>query len=318
VQPDEPLPAFIARELGEMSQDLDSLLSERRAALLLDGLNEVLPAQRRAGKPSAAEGKDAEVQALINQLRTNPEVIAVITCREQDYTDLGLDRITIHPLDPIRIREFVHRYLGEVEGETLFWKLVGEGARALETEFRRDFDFARKLPNWQHVFWNATDLPGGGWWDWDSWLRSRDDTGKLLHLARNPFMLDKIIDVYDREGYQLPSNRGKLFEQFVASLIRRERQAGVILHVGEAKAFESAMRTLAYAMQTQRVLAKDGADAQITLDLSRARDLLSERQLYLGKSTHLLEVTTGVCFTYQLLQEYLPRAMCRPKSSRTG
>src|SRR5262249_55136269 len=40
---DQPLPAFIAKELGDLGDSLDLLLAEKRAALLLDGLNE-LPA----------------------------------------------------------------------------------------------------------------------------------------------------------------------------------------------------------------------------------------------------------------------------------
>ena len=91
-QLDQPLPDFIAGELGELGAHLPDLLREKRAALLLDGLNETPVAQR--------EDKAGRVQALTTQ---HPELTAVITSRAQDYTpgvDLGFDRVSIVPLDP--------------------------------------------------------------------------------------------------------------------------------------------------------------------------------------------------------------------------
>ena len=104
-----------------MCFDLDVLLKEKRAALLLDGLNE-LPTGQRADKYP-------QVQRFIQQ---HPQLLAVVSCRALDYTlDLGFDLIKITSLDPLRIREFVERYLGEEQGEALFWKLAGERGRSL-------------------------------------------------------------------------------------------------------------------------------------------------------------------------------------------
>lgn len=106
----QSLPEFIAAELGDLGPSLDRLLAEKRAALLLDGLNE-LPTSQRASKYP-------QVRRLIEQ---HSELLAVVSCRELDYTDdLGFHRVTITPLDPIRIREFVKKYLGEDACEALF------------------------------------------------------------------------------------------------------------------------------------------------------------------------------------------------------
>ncbi len=114
---EQPLRDFIATQLGELGVYLDVLLKQKRAALLLDGLNE-LPAGQRADKYP-------QVQSFIQQ---HPQLLAVVSCRELDYTlDLGFDLIKITPLDPLRIREFVVRYLGEEQGEALFWVPVKRG-----------------------------------------------------------------------------------------------------------------------------------------------------------------------------------------------
>ena len=82
--------------MGSLGESLDLLLNENRAALLLDGLNELPPNQRDAKYP--------QVQQIIEQ---HPKLMAIVSCRELDYTvDLKFDRINITPLDPPRIREF--------------------------------------------------------------------------------------------------------------------------------------------------------------------------------------------------------------------
>ncbi|MEI7867868.1 MAG: TIR domain-containing protein, partial [Candidatus Methylumidiphilus sp.] len=100
---DEPLQHFIERELGELGAYLEPLLKTRRAVLLLDGLNEV-PSGERAAKA-----------ALVKSfLKNNKDLSALVSCRELDYTgalDLGLDTVTIRPLDPPRILDFVTGYL---------------------------------------------------------------------------------------------------------------------------------------------------------------------------------------------------------------
>lgn len=110
---DQSLRDFIASQLGNLGTHLDTLLSEQRAALLLDGLNELPVSQRQSKYP--------QVQRFVEQ---HPNILAVVSCREMDYTvDLGFDRIIIAQFDHMQIREFVQRYLGEEQGQNLFQQL---------------------------------------------------------------------------------------------------------------------------------------------------------------------------------------------------
>jgi len=196
---EQPLAEFIAAQLGDLGAYLDVLLREKRAALLLDGLNE-LPACQQADKYP-------QVQRFI---AANPKLLAVVSCRPVAYTiDLGFDLINITPLDPLRIWEFVGRYLGEAQGEALFWKLAGITARKTHAEFMRQL--GHKLAEPEQAFWLDTHLPedtsvaGWGWskdsdWSWQSWIKNRETPSSLMVLARNPYMLLMLTSVYAAQG----------------------------------------------------------------------------------------------------------------------
>jgi formylglycine-generating enzyme required for sulfatase activity len=299
-----PLHEFIAAELGELGTHLDALLNEKRAALLLDGLNEL---------PTALRGdKYPQVERFIRQHR---ELLAVVTCREQDYTvDLHFDRIVIRPLDPLHIREFATRYLGEQDGEALFWKLAGEHARQLENKFRKAFE--ARLPNWERIFWLSNSLPVGTTWgwqgdnaDWEHWLQLREQPSSLMQLARNPYMLSMLAQVYTiREG-SLPDNRGELFSGFVETLllrehvIERDKTTRAVRMTDMARRLLDGLAQLAYEMQIRRSEDKDRG-AFTVLPLAEVKARLDERLLYMAGSTSLLSIGDEVRFSHQLLQEY--------------
>jgi formylglycine-generating enzyme required for sulfatase activity len=304
--PDQDLPAFIAAELGPLGDYLPALCDEGRAVPLLDGMNEIPVAQRAA--------KYAQIKAFITRY---PAWMAVASCRAQDYTvDLHLDRITITPLDALRVREFVTRYLGPDRGETLFWKIAGESARRFEARFAERF--ADKLADWRQVFWLRGALPDGIAWkeefvntyyySWDRWRARRDAPGSLMQLAHNPYMLSMLTQVYVARG-DLPPNRGELFREFVETLLVREQivtrdpDTGKVNMTPQAEALLAALAALAYEMQVQRGQADDGS-ALTVLPRAAAQRFLDERQLYLAGSTSILDLGDGVRFTHQLLQEY--------------
>lgn len=288
---DQSLPDFIASQLGDLGEHLDALLQEKRAALLLDGLNELPASQHKA--------KYAEVQQFIEQ---HPKLLAVVSCRELDYTiDLEFDRINITPLDPIRIREFAGRYLGEAEGENLFWRIAGG-------------DEVQKLwAIWQNagasfdLFWNAPDIPKEnpdvynkttGEHDriWREKVRGKHS---LMELARNPYMLLMLTSVYAEQG-TLPENRGGLFELFVQTLLKRER-----IPAEEQTPLTDGLAKVAYEMQIRRSPAKaDAGNALTVLPHQDVAAILGERLLYLAGSASILSIGEQVRFTHQLLQEY--------------
>jgi formylglycine-generating enzyme required for sulfatase activity len=293
---DQPFATFIASELGDLGKYFDLLLNEKRAALLLDGLNE-LPAGQR-------DAKYSQVQQLIEQ---NPKLMAIVSCRELDYTvDLGFDRINITPLDPLRIREFTGHYLGEEKGEALFWKLAGEAVEDTHRQFIQNF--GSRLTDPDRVFWMDSQLPeaaqkDGWWWSkgrfwtWQDWVKKRETPSSLMVLAQNPYMLLMLTSVYAEEN-ELPENRGELFRLFVETLLKRE-------HIPESEhaPLTEEIAKVAYAMQIRRA-GDNAGDALTVLPKEDVSAILGERLLYLTGSASILSVGEQVRFTHQLLQEY--------------
>ena len=301
-EPELAATLLTAAELGDLGPALDRLLAEKRAALLLDGLNELPTSQR--------DKKYPQVRRLIEQ---HPALLAVVSCRELDYTDdLGFHRITITPLDPLRIREFVKRYLGEETGETLFWKLAGERARNWLRRFLEEF--SGKLDDPERTFWLADHLPQNVYWGynpedreekdnstWQRWIAHREQPSSLMVLARNPYMLLMLTSVYAERG-ELPENRGELFRLFVETLLERERVPDE-----EQAPLTEGLARVAYEMQLRRASEEsedEKSEALTVLPRAEAAAMLGERLLYLAGSASLLSVGEQVRFSHQLLQEY--------------
>jgi formylglycine-generating enzyme required for sulfatase activity len=298
----QTLPDFIATQLGELGGCLASLLKDRRAALLLDGLNELPASQHKDKYPL--------VQKFI---ASHPQLLAIVSCRALDYTiELNFDRINITPLDPLRIREFVGRYLGEEQGEALFWKLAGEEAKQQLAKFLNKF--ADKFDQPERVFWIADQLPAGHYWGydwrdderkdntyWQNWLKLRELPSSLMVLARNPYMLLMLTSVYAQEQ-ALPDNRGELFRLFVEILLQREK-----IPDEEQEPLTAGLARVAYEMQMRRAASaqndQDGG-ALTVLPKTAVLKLLSDHQLYLAGCANLLSVGDEVRFSHQLLQEY--------------
>jgi formylglycine-generating enzyme required for sulfatase activity len=316
---EQPLAEFIAGQLGELGAYLDVLLREKRAALLLDGLNELPASQQTAKYP--------QVQRFIEQQSgRHPQLLAVVSCRELDYTiDLEFDRINIMPLDPLRIREFVGHYLNTEKepdkGEALFWKLAGETAAKTHAEFMRQL--GHKLAEPERVFWIDAHVPedttnaGWGWtkdrdYYWREWIKDRKTPSSLMVLARNPYMLLMLTSVYAEQD-KLPDNRGELFQLFVQTLLTREH-----IPADEQAALTDGLARVAFEMQTRRTpQAEDDeeddeedddeaekGDALTVLPKAEVTPILNDRLLYLAGSASLLSVGEQVRFTHQLLQEY--------------
>ena len=104
---DEPIDAFAERQLDQdddnnrtgMGRWWTALRDQRRAVLLLDGLNEI-PAPQRADKA-------AQIRRACDDARW---LAVVVSCRERDFDadfHLPFDRLTLQPLTPLQ----VHRCL---------------------------------------------------------------------------------------------------------------------------------------------------------------------------------------------------------------
>ena len=268
-------------------------LRQGRLLLLLDGLNE-MPRRDYAERV-------ARVQQLLDDY---PDLPVVVTCRALDYVEtLALEKLEVKALDPIRQFAYLQRYLGQAEGEKLFWQLVGS------------HEVAELWQTWQSAggdwtaFWTAEKMPDAVYQRTFSaqralWARLRqDELPPLLALGRNPYMLVMLAQVYAAQQ-RLPQNRGRLFAAFVATLLAREEKRCDPAHWPGTEALRQGLAQLAYAMQQAgergTALDESWATAQIMVAGQRAADLL-----YLATSATLLDWQGGtVRFVHQLVQEY--------------
>lgn len=295
---------LIEKHLGVLAPQYEQLRASRRLYFLLDGLNE-LP------RDDGREAKLAVLQRLLG-----PETPAVVTCREMDYRDealnLDLDTISIHPLDPERVRDFLRRYLidagGESDGldaaEELFWQLAGGAdVKAVWEKWRRaeiglnQLFSAAEIPEAAHAATTSSDDR--------LWQRVVKSPGSLMHLAANPYLLWMILNIYLEVG-TIPSNRGALFEEFVFQLLKREG-----LSIGdkldtEGRALSAKLEELAWVMQSRAVKSGERrGGVELTIPRAEAAEIVGgEVSLYRAASANLLEDAEPVRFTHQLMQEF--------------
>jgi formylglycine-generating enzyme required for sulfatase activity len=280
---------FIADQLEDLGKYLDTLLDSKRAAILLDGLNE-LPTEQRPEK-----------YPLIKKfVEDHPDLITIISCRENDFPiemEFGY-RIVIMPLDESRILDFVKSYLGDSEGENLFWRLAGGD------EIRKLWNVWKDAGSSFDLFWTAEEVPRENP-DVYSRTTSKQDamwrnqvktTYSLMGLARNPYLLLMLTSQYHKTG-ELPRNRGDLFSKFVYELFVREEVDETRQEVELV-----AISKLAFAMQSQSD--EESGGARTVLTLQEAETLIGRDSIRLAQSASILDVETDVRFTHQLLQEY--------------
>jgi hypothetical protein len=158
----EPFAAFLRRSVGELGEGLDGRLAEGRAALLLDGINEI-PAGQQAAKYAAGgplPGATPRPAGLGKLPRAGLPA----------DRDLRLDRVTVAPLDAVRVGEFIHNYLdalpdfGRQAADDLFWQLAGEEAQATHQPLYGGSGDEAGRPG-AH-FWLDGQLPEGVKWGW--------------------------------------------------------------------------------------------------------------------------------------------------------
>lgn len=279
----EPFIDFVTRQVGSLYEHFHELVSERRAFLLLDGLNEIPLQQRSRG-----------VKELLDLARHHLDLPIVITCRELDFPAFAPQFewpvVKILPLDAERILQFSEAYLGREHGSDLFWQMAGLEARRFWSEWQREGlgDFRdlwstetvpRRINNEEDDYFRKLRLA----------MRGEGTSRSLLVLARNPYMLFMISQVYRLER-QLPINRGQLFDVFVNVLLRREKFDSRELLVG--------LGNLAFYMQNNK-------QQVIYLRKPEALTVLKD-ELILEKAAraHLLSDGSYITFTHQLLQEY--------------
>ncbi len=169
---------------------------------------------------------------------------------------------------------------------------------------------------------------GDGWEDlWRELARDPDRRRSLLGLARNPYMLTVMIDVFKEDG-RLGDSRSRLMERFTRILMgwaRRKCPAEKWLDPGLQRA---SLSVLAYEIQeregsgtrVERALAEAVMPGEVKLrDNWTAVPAPPGRVLDLAASAHIIEMSAdrrSLRFYHQLLQEYFAaRRMLRRDTS---
>ncbi len=324
---EQPLAHFIETEIGPFGPGWQRLRDEGRALLMLDGLNEI-PSHQRAHKAE-------QVRQMAQDTRW---AAVLVSCRERDFTDdfaaLPFDRLTLQPLTPLQIHDYLRRsYVhdrGEADGvaaaDARFWQMAGgaelaevwavwEGAGASFELFWAADDVPRENPNVYNKTSGAQD---------QRWRDARDNPRSLLALGSNPYLLTLM-----RGLDPLPTNRAELFAQALHNLHARESEACDRRHdaaaAPELQAWMNALTDLAAEMQHRAgTAAGDGGDdgdalnttapeapapsasAGTSLPETEAPPSLTQDLIRFSIDASVLQRSgASLRFTHQLLQESL-------------
>lgn len=298
----ETLKNFISRQLEGLGRYLPQLIVQRRAVLLLDAINEIPPGQRRH--------KATQILALAQDDRL---ASVIISCREKDFAEFSLpfDTLTLQPLSPPRVRDFLHFYAAEqgrdnaaLAAEARFWEIAGGsdvfGAwEVCVSEGAED------------LFWTADYLPIAcegilSRRQFDAWHRSRFDSRSLLRLAANPYLLYIMAQLPT-----LPDRRVLLFQGFLEVLYQREKKARQERHdprVPNREVWLASLASLAEALQRYVPADRDKGDSGVRTALPRAEwpAVIDYNLIDFSRDANVLELWGDeLRFTHQLLQEYL-------------
>jgi len=288
-----------------------------RCAIVLDELNQIPVAQWR--------DKSDQIRALVRRLPDRTPIY--VSCRLHDYgevLDLSLTTLTLEPLSPPEVRAALCQWETTFGGspedvKRIFWQLAGssELEAALETWTASGGE--------EDNFW----LPGSlqeaaqrlSWQQLLLWKQRVQDPRSLLKLASNPFMFAMFYCVAKCEGGtrragSLPRNRGRLFREFIDTLLDQEGLVALDGETGSKNRTDvgerllAGLKRIAWHMQSGQIDAgldkKETAGILSTISSSQAVELMSGDQGLLKKAvdTSLLEAGEFVSFRHQLFQEY--------------
>ncbi|MBU1722810.1 MAG: SUMF1/EgtB/PvdO family nonheme iron enzyme [Gammaproteobacteria bacterium] len=294
---------FVLQQLGDLSGHFDCLYEGKRLLPLFDAINEIPFDQR--------EEKLPQVRRWLGRYPTDR---VLLTCRLRDYRgplEQELDRLTIEPLDPPRIHDFLHNYFAEDAAahrmaENLFWQLAG--GEAMHSIWQ-DWIKRGHEQHWEE-FWTLAAIPkewqtgdNEHWWEGNRRQQYLNDPRSLMKLAANPYLLTQMVVIYS-EQQQLPQSRIELFSEFVEDLIYREVQAKPENHYPKAHQvdLQAELKQLAWQLQSRSGSLEE---ARTTLPRTEAEQTMPLVRLEFAAAASLLELSRdSVRFSHQLLQEF--------------
>ena len=293
--------AFVRLHLGVLAPYEARLRREKRLIFLLDALNEM---------PRKQDSRD-----LLGEVRTflAGAPAWVVLCRVRDYDkspDLDgfkpLDRLLVKELDLKQIKTLVLNRLGQTEGPAL-WTAMG-GSSDLE----KFWEYALQEGK-TDSFWDArAEFRNKGSWnnDYRAWQKMHAGA-RLIPLGRNPFLLDKVCELYE-DNHALPRGRAGLFEGFVDKLLAREAKLaegrGEPWAKGTEDRLKAALVRVAEGMQSARGTVLPQEDARQRVDQPDADWLLDTAQA----ASILIQEGDSLRFSHQLIQEYFAVRLMLP------
>jgi len=291
---------FVLLHMDDLAESFDTLYQAKRILPLFDALNEIPFDQRETKLPQVKEW-----------LKNYPCDEVLLTCRKRDYRgplEQELDRLTIEPLDPPRVYDFLHNYFGDGAAEhemanKLFWQLAGgDGMRNIWGVW-----MSAGFHNHWKTFWTLNAIPeewnGEVSWDDDFRQMCLDDPRSMIKLAANPYLLTQMVVIYS-DQQQLPDSRIELFSEFVEDLIYRETEARPENHYSKADqaTLQNELKQLAWQLQSRTGSMEEARTILARKDAERIMPLAS---LEFSAAASLLKLTKdNVRFSHQLLQEF--------------
>lgn len=246
---------YATQQAGCLASFLPAYLARGRAVLMLDALNEM-----------PRDGYKDRVGRVHGLLGSFPRAAVVVTCRALDYMDvLGLERLEIRPLNAKQQREFLRRYLGQVDGERLYKLLAGDVTNV---------DLVRDPP-------------------------------PLVKMAANPYLLLMFARVYNPETASLPRNRGKLFASFVDTLLYRESKSQWSSSWPGRDVLFDALSELAFNIQWRDTNGASVDEDWALECIKSSTELVDDVLFFSLHAAILERANKSIRFTHQLIQEYL-------------
>ncbi|MBK8538765.1 MAG: SUMF1/EgtB/PvdO family nonheme iron enzyme [Ardenticatenia bacterium] len=292
---------YIRQCAADLEPHVDRLLAERRLVPVCDALNEM---PRREG------GKE-DGRLLVPEVRVELGKWSrfYVSCRVLDYRDdlreiKELEQISLREFDLPRIHEVIQaRFADDGRRGAALWKRMGGSPLLLK------FWNAVVEHHEPERFWEPGAVPSYTSGDADEAWLSMHDGARLIPLARNPFLLRVICEIYREDG-QIPGNRVALFDRFVTQLLEREadqsQRRGVPWTPEYYWQLEAGLVAVARGMQNlgTTVIKKLFA---LPAMLTACTEVMSPPDRPLRdalQASILVETGDGVRFSHQLLQEY--------------
>lgn len=289
--PGMTVPAFIEQVWGglpdtghwgapELAANLPRLLEEGRLFFLFDALNEM----PRTGYKERTQ--------LLRQFIDKWSVRGnrfLVTCRVLDYGEelSGLQRVEIQPLNEAQIQTFIQKELPDDWPQ--LWDIL------IETDSQSKPHAERRLKSASRGVSNPKS--------------------KILEMARNPYILTMMIDIYLEDG-QLGRNRAELMTRFNQILMSWTKEKVPVDAWLEAEIQREALSIMAFEMQKR-------AGSGTVVETGKIKRVLpeqvqpdpnwppvatpSDQILNLAASANIIEMPvdrSSVRFYHQLLQEY--------------